>query len=279
VGPLECQEPKFAPAYPDQRLSYLNAPEYLPDAVSFINIVFGVDMRRQKEWWQDFFARDFRPVFDILPRKRTNEHIRYIIRKLNLRPGKTLLDCPCGIGRISIPLAQKGIKVTAVDITQSYLDELERKAFKKGLKIMTLRADMRRIPFHNQFDAAVNLWTSFGFFEDDRQDLRAIRRMFRALKPGGRFLMHIVNRDWIISHFEQRDWMKCGDVLSFEKRKFDYARSICQSEWSFIKHGATHTHQVAIRMYSYHELIEMFNQAGFVNVFGFGSVKDEPIDR
>ena len=236
-------------------------------------------MKKENQWWLDFFEKDFRPFFNVLPTKGTGEEVRYVINKLKLKSGERVLDCPCGFGRISIPLAQKGLKVTGVDITPSYLDELQKKAVRKGLKIITLPADMRKIEFRNQFDAALNLGTSFGIFENDRDNLLALRKMFHALKPGGRFVMHVKNRDWIIVNFASRGWMQVGKAISFEKRKFDYAKSINRIEWNFMKNGETHTRQVALRMYSYHELIEMFKKVGFVNVVGFSSIKDEPIDR
>jgi SAM-dependent methyltransferase len=235
-------------------------------------------MSKQAEWWQGV-EKDYRPFFDVIPRRRTNEEVKYVIKKLHLKPGQKLLDCPCGFGRMAIPLAQKGVRVTGVDITPSYLDELRTTARRRGLKITALQADMRRITFRNEFDAAANLATSLGYFEEDRQNLLVIRKLYQALKPGGRFVLNIINRDWIIAHYEPRGWLKCRGVLLYDERRFDYARSINRSDWTFVKGGETHSYKVAIRMYSYHELIDMFEKVGFVDVEGFGSVKDEPIDR
>jgi cyclopropane fatty-acyl-phospholipid synthase-like methyltransferase len=110
-------------------------------------------------WWDDFFPV-FRPFFGLVSQKETNAQARYIIKKLNLKPGKKFLDCPCGFGRICFPLAKNGIRVTGVDITSSYLDELSKRAKRRGLKINPVHADMRRINYDSEFDAAGNLWTS-----------------------------------------------------------------------------------------------------------------------
>jgi len=235
-------------------------------------------MPKRLPWYETLF-RDFRPFFGVMSRKKTNEQVRFIIKLLGLKKGMSFLDCPCGIGRISIPLAQKGIKVSGVDITESYLDELQRETKRRKLRIPILHADMRRITYKNQFDTAGNLWTSFGFFEKDSQNVLAVRKMYQALKPGGKFLLHVINRDWIIAHYSSSDWMEHAGVISIESRKFDYATSINRGVWRFLKDGKITEHHVDLRMYSYHELIPMFRKVGFVDIQGFGNEKGGPIDR
>jgi len=234
--------------------------------------------KKDSGWWDDFFPA-FRPFFGLLSQKQTNAQARYIIKKLNLKPGRKFLDCPCGIGRISLPLAKKGIRVTGVDITQSYLDELSKKAKQRGLRIDVARADMRRINYDSEFDAGGNLWTSFGFFEKDSDNRLVVKKMYQALKPGGKFMLHVINRDWIMANYTSRGWQEIAGIKSVEKRYFDYRTSINYGTWNFIKEGNEKSFDVAIRMYSFHELIAMFGSVGFTDIEGFGSVKDEPIDR
>jgi len=227
-------------------------------------------------WWDDFFPV-FRPFFGLVSQKATNAHVRYVITKLNLKPGRKFLDCPCGIGRISLPLARKGIRVTGVDITQSYLDELSKKAKRSGLKIDVARADMRRINYDSQFDAGGNLWTSFGFFEKETDNRLVVKKMYQALKPGGRFMLHVINRDWIMANYRARGWQEAGGVKSIEERYFDYRTSVNHGTWNFIKDGEEKSFYVPIRMYSFHELIAMFESVGFVDIEGYGSEKEEPV--
>ncbi|MBI5266891.1 MAG: methyltransferase domain-containing protein [candidate division Zixibacteria bacterium] len=231
------------------------------------------------KWWQEEFFADLRPFFAQLSPKETNQQVRYLIKKLKLKPGMSFLDCPCGFGRVSVPMAKKGIKVVASDLTRVYLDELEATVKRTGLKIETVHSDMRKIDFRNRFDAAGNLWTSFGYFEKERDNLLVLKKVYQALKPGGRFCLHVINRDYIIAHYTATEWQEYGGVLSTERRKFDYATSINRGVWTFHKDGKARTYEVGLRMYSYHELIAMFTQAGFVDIEGFGSTEDAPITR
>jgi cyclopropane fatty-acyl-phospholipid synthase-like methyltransferase len=229
-------------------------------------------------WWDDFFP-EFRPFFGLASRKATNAHVRYVIEKLNLKPGKKFLDCPCGIGTVGMPMAKKGIKVTGVDITQSYLDEFETKARQRSLKVDLYREDMRRIDFNSEFDAAGNLGTSFGYFEKESDNSLTIKKIYQALKPGGKFLLHVINRDWIMAHYQSHDWQEIAGVKSISKRYFDYSTSINHGTWYFIRDGKEKVFKVSLRMYSYHELIALFKKVGFVDIEGFGSTNNEPISR
>ncbi len=233
---------------------------------------------REYEWWNDFYTA-FRPFFGLIPQKETNAQVRFIMKKLDLKPGRKFLDCPCGIGRISLPMAKKGIRVTAVDIIPSYLDEILEKAQRRGLKIDLVHSDMRRINFDSGFDAAGNLWTSFGFFEKKSDNRLVVKKMYQALKPGGKFVLHVINRDWIIANFRPRDWHEAGGVKSMEERYIDYRTSTNHGLWHFIKNGEEKTIKSPIRLYSFHELVAIFKSVGFINIKGYGSVKDEPVTR
>jgi ubiquinone/menaquinone biosynthesis C-methylase UbiE len=229
-------------------------------------------------WWDDFFPA-FRPFFGMVSQKETNAQVRHIIKKLNLKSGKKFLDCACGIGRISLPLAKKGVRVTGVDITQSYLDELSKKAKQRGLKINIARADMRRIKYYSDFDAGGSLWGSFGYFEKESDNLLVLKKMFRALKPGGKFILHVLNRDWIMVNFQPRGWYEIPGLKALEKRRFEYRTSVHHATWYFLKDGKEQIFDTQMRLYSFHELVTMFESVGFIDIEGYGSEREEPISR
>jgi 2-polyprenyl-3-methyl-5-hydroxy-6-metoxy-1,4-benzoquinol methylase len=235
-------------------------------------------MAKQTNWWETFFD-DFRPAFKGALPSEARREARYVYRKLELKTGRTFLDCPCGFGRISLPLAKMGVKVTGVDITQSYLDEFDRKAHKAGVTVDLIHQDMRRIGFRNRFDAAANLYTSFGYFESDAQNRLVLKKVFEALRPGGRFMLSTINRDWIILNFASSNWEETGGLKMLQSRWMDYTRSIIHDEWHFLKDGVEKVHKTTIRLYSFHELRAMLDQIGFVDIEGYGSYDDQPTGR
>ncbi len=237
-------------------------------------------MKKQitENWWNDFFA-EFRPFFAHKSPKETNSEVKFYLKKLNLKKGKLFLDCPVGIGRIALPLAKKGIKITGIDIMPSYLGELSEKASKAKLSIKLFHQDMRKIDFENQFDAVGNLWTSFGYFEKDSDNMLVLKKLYKALKPGGKFVIQVINRDWIMKNFLSNNWDEVAGVKILEKREFFYDTSSCITEYLFIKDGVEKSLTSYIRMYSFHELKSMLEKVGFKNVVGYSSVKEEPISR
>jgi ubiquinone/menaquinone biosynthesis C-methylase UbiE len=235
-------------------------------------------MAGKDEWWMDYFE-DFRPMFDQFTPKQSRDEARYIMQKLQLKKGMKLLDCPCGIGRISLPLAKMGLKVTGVDITESYLAECEAKARKAGLKVELVKEDMRRISFKSRFHAAVNLFTSIGYFDSESDNLLVIKRVFDSLLPGGKFMLTTMNRDWIMVNFVPNNWFDVSGVRTLQSRSFDYTRSVMHDDWRFIRDGVEKFHQTTLRLYSFHELRAMCAKVGFVDIEGFGSHDDTPTGR
>ena len=235
-------------------------------------------MSKQPEWWHEFF-KSFQPVFAYVPPKSHRELTRYVIKKMNLKPGMSFLDCPCGPGRIALPLAKKGIRVTGVDIMPEYLEEAALKAKRRKLKLDLVHSDMRRIDYHNKFDAVGNIWTSFGYFEGEKANRLVLKKLYEAVKPGGKVFLHLINRDWTVVNFEEKGWIEISGMKVLQDRKFDYSTSTSRDTWTFVKDGTEVAHDIHLRLYSYHELVALFKSVGFVNIEGFGSIKDEPIDH
>lgn len=131
-------------------------------------------------------------------------------RALGLKPGSRVLDVACGTGRHSVLLARRGAFVVGVDKTAAYLAEARKNA--RGLSnCLFARGDMRRLPFKGEFDAAINLWTSFGYFDKPSDDLKALKAVERSLKPGGLFLIDLIDFAWIKKHGTPRRWDRRSD--------------------------------------------------------------------
>lgn len=131
-------------------------------------------------------------------------------RLLRLKPGSRVLDLACGAGRHSVLLARRGAFVVGVDKTAAYLKEARRAA--RGLgNCLFARGDMHRLSFQGEFDAALNLWTSFGYFAKPSDDIVALKGVARALKPGGLFLIDLIDFAWIKKCGQRRRWDRRAD--------------------------------------------------------------------
>lgn len=111
---------------------------------------------------------------------------------LQLPPGSKILDLACGKGRHSKALAVQGYNVTGVDLSENSITEA-KKSENENLRFLV--HDMRRPVAVNYFDAVLNLFTSFGYFTTQRDNMRTINAVASALKPNGIFLIDYFNAD------------------------------------------------------------------------------------
>ena len=145
----------------------------------------------------------------LFPRERwknAEQEVDSLLKLMELPEGASVLDLACGPGRHALEFTRRGFHVTGVDRTQKYLAEARRRSKEAGLTVEWIEADMREFQRPGEFDAAVSLFTSFGYFEDPEDDKLAAMNMYRSLKPGGVLLIEMVGKEILARIFQPRDW-------------------------------------------------------------------------
>jgi SAM-dependent methyltransferase len=230
------------------------------------------------EWWESFFLSSWQDVqIGWWSEEGTAEQVDGIVRPLGLEQPCRVLDVPCGEGRVSIELASRGHRVTGVDITERFLEEARRRAGDREVEVAFERRDMRDLPWVGEFDAVVNVWGSFGYFEGDG-DERFVHAASRALEPGGRFLIDTHVAESVLPHFTEREWSERDAGLLLERRRWDPATGRIETDWTFVRDGGTETHRSSIRIYTFRELTQLLSAAGFVAFQGFDPDTLEPFE-
>ena len=160
-------------------------------------------------WYQTFFDEHWLTISSQThsPEKSAAE-VAFLVEELGLQSGQIVLDLPCGHGRHSIEFARRGLRVVGVDLNEEPLEQAYWAAREAGVKVDLRRVDMREIEFREEFDAVFNLWTSFGYFENEAEDRLVLDRAFRALRPGGAFVLETVNLYAVLRRFEPRSWQR-----------------------------------------------------------------------
>jgi SAM-dependent methyltransferase len=191
--------------------------------------------------------------------------------------GCRVLDVPCGIGRVSIPLARLGFQVTGVDFSP----HLVRVALKKAadFKLAAGRAkfhvgDMRELRSsfpQGSFDAVLNVFTSIGYGSEE-DDLRFFRNARAVTRLGGLLLVSgLRNRGYIARNPSQNVYEESRRLLVLDTYSFDSTRSREKGVWRFyLKHGGKDGElkfagefPVDVRVYSPHELVPRLQAAGW----------------
>lgn len=223
------------------------------------------------EWFETFFGGLYgRVLANQFAEETSREQAAMIRAILRLRKGQRVLDVPCGLGRITLPLARAGLRMTGVDLTASYVRKARALAKKKRLNARFIAQDMRRIDFDNEFDAAVNWFTSIGYFSD-KDELAFCRRVFRALKPDGRFLVEANNKTWVNAHFVAfRPECSVGGVRVSEKCLARGRGGRLKMRWIFRRGNRTERCVLVLKQYDGPMLRKLLRKAGFRDVKLYG---------
>jgi SAM-dependent methyltransferase len=188
---------------------------------------------------------------------------------LGLEAGDEVLDVPCGHGRIANRLAGRGARVTGVDADAFFLEHARRDAAERGAEVAYVQADMRDLPWEGRFDAVVNWFTSFGYFDDDgnRAWLETVRR---TLRPGGRLAIDVHNRDVFMRNRVPAAIVEREGDLVVDRHGFDVETGRESTERWMIRGGRVRKTEYSVRFYTYTELRSLLRDAGFSEVTGIG---------
>jgi SAM-dependent methyltransferase len=225
---------------------------------------------RVAKWFETFFNGLYAKVLpNTFDESQTREDVRVLRRLLGLRKGHKVLDIPCGMGRLTIPLARTGLVMTGVDLTPSYVRRGQRQAKKESLEIRFIGGDMRDIAFDGEFDAAFNWFGSFGYFSD-AENLQFCKRAYLALRPAGKFLIEGVNKSWLLAHFRPTHDMTIGGVHVVIRSRWSKTRNRVLSTWTFSKGKRTERHRISTRVFNGAEMRTILKAAGFREIALFG---------
>lgn len=235
---------------------------------------------QQQEWPIAFFDDDYLRIYDAMfTEEKTAAEIDFIASALDLAPGAAVLDLACGLGRHALGMASRGYRVTGVDFNERYLEIAARRAKEQGVDVRWMKADMRELPFTGEFAGAYSYFTSFGYFSDDENE-QVIALVARALAPRGRFLIDMANRDWIVTHPQQRTWNQRSDgALLMEEVTLDLVVSRVVSRQILIEGdgGSRVTKEYNLRTYTCAELTRLFMQRGLAVRSVWGGIDRQPL--
>lgn len=221
-------------------------------------------VRPRDIWFQEVFSEEYLRTIPPNIAQLTRREVDFIEGSLRLKKQSRILDLACGFGRHSIELAERGYEMAGVDLSLPLLERAAKAAEERNLDVKFIHGDMRELNFAGIFDGCFIWDTSLGFF-DDRTNLRVLQGVHRALKPGGRILVDVINRDYVIRQTPTRLWWEGHGCIFLEESEFDYPTSTLQAKRSFIYEDGTPPleQNSYVRLYSAHELRQMLHVAGF----------------
>jgi len=187
------------------------------------------------------------------------------------------LDLCCGPGRHAIELVKKGIQVTGVDRTAFYLEKAREKAQHEGVEVEWVQSDMREFTRPESFDLALNMFTSFGYFENDEDDLTVLAGMYRNLRADGVLIMDMIGKECIAANFQETSSVEEPDGTVFiERRKVQDGWGRIDNEWILIRKGKVSKFCFQLAIYSGVEIRDRLRRVGFRDVKLLGDLQGAP---
>ena len=230
------------------------------------------------EWFEDEqFWRSLYPV--IFPPERlaaAGEQVAHILALAKF-DGRKVLDLCCGPGRHAVEFAQLGFDVTGVDRSSYLINRARERASQAGVFVEWVIEDMRHFARTATFDLACNLFTSFGYFADEQDDLQVLRNVHDSLKDGGVFVLEMIGKERL-----SRVWQSAictehadGSLLLQRPQVRDDWRRI-SNEWILLKDGRYRTFRFEHTIYSGRELKDRLLSCGFEQAELFGDLQGSP---
>lgn len=213
-------------------------------------------MEVQKQWFKDWFNS---PYYHLLYNNRDEKEAGAFIDKLlaylQPAPGALMLDVACGRGRHAKYLADQGFVVTGIDLSIESINAAKRL---ENDHLSFFQHDMR-MPFRiNYFDVVFNFFTSFGYFETQRDNDNALRTLKNSMKPGGRLVLDYLNSTYVAAHLVP------GEVKEIDHVVFDIRREM--EDGRFLKQINIVDQQKPLRT-SFTESVKAFTRADFEIMF------------
>ncbi len=208
------------------------------------------------------------------------EVVSSILELAGAPPGTPILDLCCGPGRHALEFAARGHPVVGVDITEPYLAAARDSAEARGLgNAEFVRADARAWSRPGAFGLAVNLYTSFGYFESPEEDRLMLARAYESLAPGGTLVMEMSGKETAARDFIEGEWFERDGRLVMTQFEVVGAWEGLRHRWIIVDGARRVDRSWVQRLYSAVELSSALRSVGFSSVDSYGSYEGAPYDQ
>lgn len=223
-------------------------------------------------WFEDeAFWEECRPfLFAEARLAAADGEVEALLQLAGVEASSDVLDLCCGPGRHACAFARRGFRVTGVDRSPYFL-ALARATPEQSVE--WVQSDMRAFRREAAFDLAVNLFTSFGYFDDPGEDRAVLENLRASLRPGGALVMELMGKE-VVAHGYVPTWsqeLPDGSLLVMRTEVCDGWSRIL-NRWTVIKEGRARTFAFAHNIYSGQELDALLRRAGFREVRLYGSL-------
>lgn len=215
------------------------------------------------EWFQEWFGEEYLRLYPHRDDRDARELLALLRRTLPWRNDWRILDIACGAGRHLAALVREGARPIGLDLSAALL----RRA-RAATDCPLIRADMRQLPIRpGSIDLGLNLFTSFGYFESDREHAQALGEMLAAIVPGGWFAIDFLNPTQVRATLVPAESRVLGGAaVQIQRTITDDDRFVVKT----IRTADGQAYRERVRLLTAPELRAMIEPHGFVVRYEFG---------
>lgn len=228
------------------------------------------------QWFESWFDSPYYPIlYTHRSQEEANLWIDTLYQYLNIQPQQSILDLACGAGRHAIRLAQKGNEVVGIDLAPHAIASAKASALDLSLSNVTfLVGDMRDFRLEKDVDFILNLFTSFGYFEQKSDNQQVIHQIAAHQKKGGVVVIDYLNSAKVYADGEIRQDKTIQDI-SFHIHKY-IEKDIVYKDIRFEDKNQSFYFQERVQLFRTGELEDYFHAVGYTTIAQFGSYQLEP---
>ncbi|HPZ10150.1 MAG TPA: methyltransferase domain-containing protein [Candidatus Eremiobacteraeota bacterium] len=214
-----------------------------------------------KLWYEESFGEDYLSIYSHRNDTDAQEDVRAIIKLTGARKDWGILDLCCGTGRHLRAFHRSGYRnLFGLDLSRHLLTQ----GYARDIKFV--QGDMRNIPFKRDFHLVLSLFTSFGYFFSDRENLKVLEEVISCLRPGGRFLLDYINHSYIETNLIPED-ITYSDGKKISSRRWISSDGLrVEKEVRVIEEFDKKIYYESVRLFTLSELIDLMLKAGFINI-------------
>lgn len=225
-------------------------------------------MDKPKAWFETWFDS---PYYHVLYDHRDEAEARLFIdnlkERLHLGTENVVLDLACGAGRHAAWLSEFTGHVVGLDLSANSIAEATRRYARPNLEFYV--HDMR-LPFRiNYFDHIFNLFTSFGYFKSEADNLRVLRAANSGLKPGGKLLIDFMNADKAVRELVPRETVEKRGIPFYIRR--ECTEGIINKYIKFEDQGKVFQFTESVQALRREDFLNMAGETGFEPLEEFGN--------
>ncbi len=213
----------------------------------------------KKDWFKDWFGQEYIEVYAHRNEQDALDLVQLILKHIPITRKTRILDAACGNGRHACALADYSDYLFGIDLSLFLLRQARQNCHFK-----IVRGDIRLLPFKQEFDVLLNLFTSFGYFFDEQDHLKVLNEFHRVLKPGGFFFFDFLNASYVEKHLQETTERRLDSGKIVEHRKINGNR--VEKTIIIEERGRTKEFFESVRMFTKDELLSLVKKAGFTLV-------------